>query len=73
MMTICWKYLVPMVFVLTFLILGWMIILPWESTASWVIRIIMTLAGAGLAVEYVRRIRYNLRQAKVEIDLNVIV
>jgi NADH-quinone oxidoreductase subunit H len=70
MMTLCWKYLVPVVFACTFLILGWMIVLPWESTAALVVRILMSLSGAGIVVAYFARVRYNLRAAKVRADFN---
>lgn len=61
MMTVCWKYLVPAVFVCTFLILGWMLILPWESPIALAVRVIMSLSGAGILVAYISRVRYNIR------------
>jgi NADH-quinone oxidoreductase subunit H len=60
MMSLCWKYLVPTVFVCTILMLGWMIILPWESMVALGIRVLMFLMGVGLLVAYVVRIRYNI-------------
>jgi NADH-quinone oxidoreductase subunit H len=73
MMTLCWKYLVPIVFVCTLLMLVWMIVFPWEHWTSLAIRVFMFLAGCGLLVAYVRRIRYNLTQAHVELDFNLAV
>ncbi|OGQ90001.1 MAG: hypothetical protein A2289_22130 [Deltaproteobacteria bacterium RIFOXYA12_FULL_58_15] len=63
MMTICWKYLLPLTFACLFLILGWMIVLPWESTAALVVRIVMALAGAVLLALYAWRVRYNIHSA----------
>ncbi|MDP7038450.1 MAG: NADH-quinone oxidoreductase subunit NuoH [Myxococcota bacterium] len=60
MMSLCWKYLVPTVFICTILMLGWMIILPWESMLALGIRVLMFLMGVGLLVAYVVRIRYNI-------------
>jgi NADH-quinone oxidoreductase subunit H len=60
MMSLCWKYLVPTVFICTILMLGWMIILPWESMVALGIRVLMFLMGVGLLVAYVVRIRYNI-------------
>lgn len=64
MMTLCWKYLVPIGFVCTILMLGWMIAIPWESLHGRIIRVLMFLMGLGLMVAYFRRVRYNIKAAK---------
>ena len=73
MMTLCWKYLVPVVFACTFLILGWMLILPWESTVALVLRIIFAMGGGLLLIRYALRVRYNIKSAKAEVDFNLAV
>jgi NADH-quinone oxidoreductase subunit H len=60
LMIICWKYLVPMAFVATFFILGWMIVIPWDSVAGEVSRVIMFLSGVGLLLAYAWRVRHNI-------------
>jgi len=64
MMTLCWKYLVPIVFACTFLMLAWMIIWPWESLGGQIWRVAMFLMCSGLAVAYLRRVRYNIFASK---------
>ena len=64
MMTLCWKFLVPVVFVCTILMLLWMIVFPWESIAGLAVRVLMFLMGLGIMVAYLIRIRYNIRSAK---------
>jgi NADH-quinone oxidoreductase subunit H len=80
MMTLCWKYLVPVVFACTMLILGYMLVIPWNNptpgafnlgwTIGLVVRVGMFLFSLMLVLSYVRRVRYNLRMAKEKIDLN---
>ena len=70
MMVVCWKFLVPIVFACTFLMLGWMLFIPWESTAGLVVRIVMTLMGTGLVLAYLNRVRYNVKASKRKVDLN---
>ncbi len=64
MMTVCWKYLLPLTFVALFAVLGWMIVWPWESTGSLLWRFAMTLIGFGLLGTYAWRVRYNVVSAK---------
>jgi NADH-quinone oxidoreductase subunit H len=64
MMTLCWKYLVPIVFACTFLMLAWMILIPWESVHGLVVRCLMAAFGSFVLIAYVRRVRFNLREAK---------
>ncbi|MCK5688878.1 NADH-quinone oxidoreductase subunit NuoH [Myxococcota bacterium] len=64
MMTLCWKYLLPIAFAAIFLLLGWMIVLPWESTAALIVRFVMFGAGVlGIALFW-WRVRYNIIAAK---------
>jgi len=71
MMSVCWKYLVPIVFVCTLLILGWMVLFAGEgghaSTFQIIVQWIMFAVGCALALAYLLRIRFNLRSAKAEI------
>jgi NADH-quinone oxidoreductase subunit H len=64
MMTMCWKYLVPITFACNMLVILWMWVLPWEATASMVLRIIMSLGGLMVLTAYLVRVRFNIRQAK---------
>ena len=64
MMTLCWKYLVPTVFVCTLLMLVWMIVLPWESTLGLVVRVVMFLGGCVMLAAYGLRVRYNIHAAR---------
>ena len=70
MMIVCWKYLVPITFIATILVLGWMLILPWESLPALVVRVVMTLMGFGVILAYIARVRYNMRQAKAKAYLH---
>jgi NADH-quinone oxidoreductase subunit H len=60
LMIVCWKYLVPVAFVATFLILGWMIMIPWDSMAGQISRFVMFLSGLGLLLAYAWRVRHNI-------------
>ena len=64
MMVICWKYLLPITFVSIFLILGWMIVWPWESTGGLLWRIAMFAVGVGGVVAYVWRVRFAIVAAR---------
>ena len=64
MMTMCWKYLVPIAFGGSMLVILWMWVLPWDSTPALIARILMTIFGAGLVFTYFARVYYNIRQAK---------
>jgi NADH-quinone oxidoreductase subunit H len=63
MMSICWKYLLPITFACIFLTLGWMIVLPWESAAGLGVRAGMVLFGLALILLYARRVRYAIDNA----------
>jgi NADH-quinone oxidoreductase subunit H len=63
MMAICWKYLLPITFVCVFLMLGWMIVWPWESTGALVWRVVMFLAALGIVAAYARRVRFAIVNA----------
>ena len=64
MMTMCWKYLVPITFACNMLVILWMWVRPWEATASTVLRSIMSLGGLLVLGAYMARVRFNIRQAK---------
>ncbi len=71
MMTICWKYLLPTTFVCTFLILGWMIIWPWESAVGLWLRVVMFAVGVAILAGYIWRVRFNIRNAHDEIYFKI--
>ncbi|MBI5508353.1 MAG: NADH-quinone oxidoreductase subunit NuoH [Deltaproteobacteria bacterium] len=64
MMVICWKYLLPITFVALFLILGFMLVWPWESVGGLLWRVAMTAVGLGVVVVYFWRVRYNIVAAR---------
>ncbi len=64
MMTLCWKYLVPISFGCSMGVILWMWVLPWDSTVALILRLAMSLGGAALVALYFNRVRYNIRQAK---------
>jgi NADH-quinone oxidoreductase subunit H len=64
MMVICWKYLLPITFASIFLILGWMIVWPWESTGGLLWRVAMCAVGLGVIAVYFWRVRFNIVAAQ---------
>lgn len=67
MMTLCWKYLVPVVFVCLLGVLGMMLVLPWESHGALAVRIAMFLVGVALLATYAWRVRDNILKAHDEV------
>ncbi len=69
MMNLCWKWFVPASFVAFLLTAIWMI-LPLNTTIQLVISIATFATWAFLMLHFVRRVRFNLREAKVQLHLN---
>ncbi len=63
MMVICWKYLLPITFVAVFLVLGWMLVLPWESPVAIAIRILMVVSALAVLGHYIKRVHYAILAA----------
>jgi NADH-quinone oxidoreductase subunit H len=73
LMSICWKYLLPVTFVALFLILAWMIVWPWNSVGSLVWRFATFAVASGGLWVYLRRVRYNIVAAKEQAYLRWII
>ena len=69
MMNLCWKWFVPLSFAAFMLTAVWMVIGP-----NKVIQLVISVATFGvwavLMVHFVRRVQYNLREARVALHLN---
>jgi len=67
LMTMCWKYLVPIAF-LNLLGTGvWMVIWPeGNAPAEW----IMTILGAAIGVYFLYRVLFHLRRSRAELRFN---
>ncbi len=59
LMITCWKYLVPLSFAMLVGVLLLMVFVPDGSILDWIMRILMTLVGAAIALTYLKRIRYT--------------
>lgn len=59
LMSMCWKYLVPLAFACVFLVAVWAWAVPAGSIVDLATRAIMTLIGCAIAVQFFRRTRYN--------------
>ncbi|MFN8545118.1 MAG: NADH-quinone oxidoreductase subunit NuoH [Candidatus Binatia bacterium] len=62
MMTMCWKYLVPIAFVNLLCTATWMVLLPDGLPA---LRYLLTALAGVAAVAFLRRVRHHLRRAKL--------
>jgi NADH-quinone oxidoreductase subunit H len=61
LMTICWTYLVPISLVNLVGTAIWMVVVP--EAVERVVRIVLTLAAAGVVVRFFSRVRFHLRRA----------
>ncbi|WP_437777948.1 NADH-quinone oxidoreductase subunit NuoH [Sorangium sp. So ce1097] len=69
MMNLCWKWFVPLSFGAFLLTALWMVI-GVSKTVQLVISVVTFAVWAYLLVHFIRRVQYNLRQAKVALHLN---
>lgn len=64
MMSMCWKYLVPITFSCSILVLIYMTFIPWESSLALTVRVATMLVSLGVVIQYVRRVKFNITNAK---------
>ncbi|WP_438016100.1 NADH-quinone oxidoreductase subunit NuoH [Sorangium sp. So ce315] len=69
MMNLCWKWFVPLSFGAFLLTALWMVI-GVSKTVQLVISVVTFAVWAYLLVHFIRRVQYNLRQARVALHLN---
>ncbi len=62
LMGICWKYLVPISFLNLLGVAAWMVIFPAGSRA---VQYVMVLIGAGIIVQFFRRVAFHWRRARI--------
>ncbi|WP_437673659.1 NADH-quinone oxidoreductase subunit NuoH [Sorangium sp. So ce131] len=71
MMNLCWKWFVPLSFGAFLLTALWMVVgVDVSPTVQLVISVVTFAVWAYLMIHFVRRVQYNLRQAKVALHLN---
>lgn len=70
LMTLCWKYLVPIAFLNMVLAALWFAILPQGSIF---VRLGMFAFGVGVVLHFLRRVLFHLRRAKPELKFSPIV
>jgi len=73
MMELCWKYLVPLGFVVVLGTAVWEVFVPMQSPVALALRVALFLVALFVAVRFVIRVRYNLRDTNARIHLNPIV
>ena len=62
LMSICWKYLVPISFANVMATAAWMLIWP---NGNRFVSIVMTLFGTALVIQFFRRVAFHLRRARI--------
>jgi NADH-quinone oxidoreductase subunit H len=62
LMSICWKYLVPITFANTLLTAMWMLVWPQGNRF---VEIVMFLFGTAIVVQFFRRVAFHLRRARI--------
>jgi len=64
LMTLCWKYMVPIAIVNMLGTAVWMIVV--SEALGRLVQIAMTIAGAAIVVLFFRRVRFHLRRARLQ-------
>jgi len=67
LMSMCWKYMVPLAFMCLFGTAVWMVL--WPGGTPWV-SVLMFLIGVGILGRFFWRVRYQIRHAKPEMYWN---
>ncbi|HZM15617.1 MAG TPA: NADH-quinone oxidoreductase subunit NuoH [Candidatus Krumholzibacteria bacterium] len=73
MMELCWKYLVPMGFVVLVGTAVWETFVPRQGAAALAVRLALFLIAVAAGVRFMLRVRYNLRESGAQVRLNPIV
>jgi len=73
MMELCWKYLVPLGFVVLMGTAVWETFVPVRGPVVLALRIALFGVALAVVVRFMLRVRYNLRQAGARVHLNPIV
>jgi NADH-quinone oxidoreductase subunit H len=63
LMTVCWKYMVPIAIVNMLGTAAWMLVVPAELGR--IVQVAMTVGGAAIVVVFFRRVRFQLRRANL--------
>ncbi len=61
MMSMCWKYLIPIAFVCILGTMTWIVFVGQDTMLEKAIRIVLFAAGAGIAVRQLARTAFNYR------------
>ena len=69
MMSLCWKWFVPLSFAAFLLTALWLVV-PMGRTAQLLISLLTFLGWGVLMTHFVRRVQHNLRAARVPLHLN---
>jgi NADH-quinone oxidoreductase subunit H len=70
MMEVCWKYLIPIAFLNIVGTALWVVLVPKGQPPAIVVSVLMVLATVFLFVQFARRVRMNLRESHMPINLN---
>ncbi len=66
LMTLCWKYMVPIALVNVVGVAVWMVVVP--EPVGRVVAIAMTMGAVGVTVMFFRRVRFHLQRARLRAE-----